>query len=78
MAIGSLLFAVPVFLLMLLTLPDTDAQGNPLHIPLYLTALLPVLYFVFGYIGTALGCLVYNLLFPLVGGFEFETTTDDV
>ncbi|TKB44538.1 hypothetical protein [Thalassotalea mangrovi] len=33
---------------------------------------LPVIYFIFTYISVAVMCIIYNLLAPLIGGFEFD------
>lgn len=58
-------------------MPDVDQHGNPVAFPKVLVALFPVLYFVFGYIATAIGCAIYNLLFKYIGGFEFEVQSEN-
>ena len=42
--------------------------------------LLPFLYFVVTYISVYIACVIYNLLVPLIGGFEieFETEYNDI
>jgi hypothetical protein len=34
----------------------------------------PVVYLVVGYVMTALGCMIYNLVAKFTGGFEYEVT----
>jgi hypothetical protein len=42
----------------------------------FLFAFFPIVYFVFGHLGVALGCVVYNFLFKYIGGFEFEAKVE--
>ncbi len=48
--------------------PDGQA---PTNFPWLLFIFAPLIYGVFGYIFSRLGCLVYNLVAKFVGGFEF-------
>lgn len=77
MAVGCL----PMLLLMvaasLLAPSPTDAQGNPVDIPVLIYAIFPVIYLVFGYIFVVIGCWIYNLMFGLIGGIEVETVDID-
>lgn len=68
-AIVSLVFVIPFFLLGSM-FGMRGAEGPPV----WAIFLVPILYLVFGYIGTAIGCLIYNVLIPLTGGIEYETT----
>lgn len=72
-AVGSLLFVVPMTAIMLFTIPSVDQQGNPVTFQKYIFILFPILYLVFGYAMTAIGCIIYNLFFKYIGGFEYET-----
>jgi len=42
---------------------------------LWFFILMPVAYFVFTYIMFAIGCALYNVLVPVIGGFEYEPST---
>lgn len=77
MAVASLVFVVPMFLIMLFVTPDVDQHGNPVTFPMFLIILFPILYLVFGYLATAIGSALYNLLFRFIGGFEFEVKDED-
>lgn len=69
----TLVFALPFMLLFMAGTPDTDAQGNPVDISWWVFLLLPLAYFVFGYVFTVIWCWIYNLIGPRVGGFEFDS-----
>lgn len=66
MAISSLVFVVP-FVFM------ASAMGPAGGPPMYMVLLMPVIYLVMVYLSVAVGCWLYNLLFGVVGGIEFET-----
>lgn len=68
-AAGSLLFLVPFFMISFASAPEA---ARP---PLWFFAVLPVLYLVIGYIMVAVGCWLYNLLFPFIGGIEYTSRT---
>ena len=70
MALTSLIFIVPFFLLFSAFGP-TQAGA-----PMAMVFILPVIYLVFGYIVVSIGCAVYNLVFKLVGGIEFESKVE--
>ena len=70
MAVTSLIFLVPFFLLFSSFGP---AQGRP---PMFMLLVFPLVYLVFGYISVVIGCAIYNFLYKFVGGIEFESTTD--
>ena len=74
MAIATLIFAVPMFFMLLYMPVGVDAQGNPIEAPpAWLVILFPLLYLVMGYVMVAIGCWLYNLMFRYIGGIEFET-----
>lgn len=47
----------------------TSATKSPAAL---LVVLLPVVYAVFGFVFTAIGCWVYNVVAAMVGGFRIE------
>jgi hypothetical protein len=73
-AISSLVFIIPMGIIMFLV---SQAQGKPDKIQYLMLIMFPFMYLVFGYIMTAIGCLIYNLLFKFIGGFEYEGTDKD-
>ena len=75
MAISSLIFVIPMFVIMFLTMPGLDQQGSPAN---FMFLLFPLIYLVFGYLGTAIVSLIYNYLFRFIGGFEFEFSDEDI
>lgn len=77
MAVASLVFVVPMFLIMLFAAPVIDQHGNPVTFPMFLVILFPIIYLVFGYVATVIGSTIYNFLFKYVGGFEYEVTDGD-
>jgi hypothetical protein len=66
MAIGSLVFVVPIMFVASLASP---AENNP---PMLLMLLFPVFYLVFGYLSVVVGCWLYNVMFKYIGGIEYE------
>lgn len=73
MAIGSLLFVVPMFIAFSFMPSGVDARGNPVAPPSpFFTLFFPVLYLVMGYIMVALGCWLYNIVARYLGGIEYE------
>jgi hypothetical protein len=66
MAIGSLVFVVPIMFMASLASP---AESNP---PMLLVLLFPVFYLVFGYLSVVVGCWLYNVMFKYIGGIEYE------
>ena len=73
MAVTSLIFLIPFFLLFSAFGPSQP--GGP---PMLMILVLPVLYLIFGYISVAIGCAIYNLVYKFVGGIEFEAKADGV
>lgn len=71
-AVSSLLFLVPILLLMMTMFPAVDQQGNPIDKPYFMLAVFPVFYLVMGYLSVVAVSAVYNVLFRYVGGFEYE------
>lgn len=71
MAIGSLVFVVPIMFAASLASP---AENSP---PLLLMVLFPVFYLVFGYLSVAVGSWLYNVMFKYIGGVEYEVEQHD-
>jgi len=69
-AVSSLIFVVPFGLITMATLPKEAGFGS------FFFLAFPVVYLVFGYISTAIGCAIYNLLFKYIGGFEYESEAE--
>lgn len=76
-AVASLVFVVPMFVVMWFATPAVDQHGNPVTFPKFLIILFPILYLIFGYLATALGSAIYNFIFKYIGGFEFEVEEKD-
>lgn len=73
-ALVSLLFVVPMAVMFSFTPAGVDAHGDPVSQPSALFFLLfPLAYLVMGYIMTAVGCALYNLMFRYIGGIEYES-----
>ena len=74
MALSSLLFIVPMMVAFSFISAGIDSHGNTITPPSSaLLLLLPVAYFVVGYIRVVVGCLFYNFAFKFIGGFEYES-----
>ncbi|MGD2074631.1 MAG: hypothetical protein PVG38_06875 [Gammaproteobacteria bacterium] len=77
-ALLMVVVSLPLFVLMAVTVwlagPPVDQHGGPLAFPLFMFFILPFFYLIFAYIAVALVCVIYNLLFRVVGGFELELT----
>jgi hypothetical protein len=71
MAVSSLVFVVPF---MFLTLAFAPQQSRP---PVTMFLLMPLFYLAIGYVMVAVGCWFYNLMFPFVGGIEFESSSGE-
>lgn len=76
-AVSSLIFLIPMILIMTFTMPPVDAQGNPVELPIFMFVMAPIFYLIFGYISVAIGCLIYNFLAGFIGGIEFELSSED-
>lgn len=70
MAVTSLIFLVPFMLIFMLAGPAT---ARP---PMIMLLAMPIFYLVLGYISVAVGCSIYNFLYPYLGGIEYESRTD--
>lgn len=70
MALSSLIFLVPMAIIMAL-LPGEAQEGQP---PLILFILFPLIYLVMGYIMMVIGALLYNVVVKYIGGFEYESS----
>ena len=57
---------VPIFLIASMFTPKQEGMGAGFAL------VLPILYGVCGFIFTAVGCAIYNLVSGLVGGIEVE------
>jgi len=68
-AVVSLIFAVPVFLLASLA-----GGGATQGMPLWAVFILPVIYLIVGYIGTVIACALYNVIVPMTGGVEYDSS----
>ena len=67
-ALMGLVF-VPIFLIAAMYSPNRPGFGPGFAL------VLPVMYGVLGFIFTAIGCAIYNLVAGLVGGIEVELIT---
>ncbi len=75
-AIGSLPMFLPIFAMSVFTMPTVDPFGNPLGFPWMMFAGFPVMYLFFSYLSIVIGCWLYNFMFALIGGIEYETTEE--
>lgn len=57
---------IPIFLLATMYAPDAAGFGVGVAVA------LPLIYGVIGFVFTAVGCLIYNLVAGWVGGIEIE------
>jgi hypothetical protein len=72
----SLIFAVPIFLIMALAgaaRAHTGAQAMPVIFSGVFIIFLPVIYAVLGFIGGVIMAFMYNLVAKWTGGVEFTT-----
>ena len=73
-ALGSLIFVIPMAILVSFIPPGVDAAGNVVNQPSPLFfLLLPIAYLLMGYIMTAVGCALYNGMYKYLGGIEYES-----
>jgi len=71
MTVGSLFFLLPVMLV------AGSLAPQEVPFPWVMLLVLPVVYLVFGYLMTLIGCGIYNVLARFTGGLEFSTSDDD-
>jgi hypothetical protein len=57
---------VPIFLIASMFTPRQEGVGAGFAL------MMPILYGLFGFLFTALGCAIYNLVSGMVGGIEVE------
>lgn len=73
-ALVSLLFVIPMAVIVSFVPAGVDAHGDPVSQPSALVFLFfPIIYLVMGYIMTVVGCALYNLMFKYLGGIEYES-----
>ncbi len=72
LAVAIIPFLLIMALVMSVTGPQLDQQGNPVEFPYVILLILPLFYLLFGYASIAFLCWVYNLLVRYVGGLEFD------
>ena len=77
MAVGSLIFLVPMFVIFSFTVPPVDQHGNSTGFFRVMFLIFPVVYLIFGYIFTIIGCVLYNFFFKYIGGIEFEAREEE-
>ena len=65
-ALGSLIFLVPMFLIFSMVTPQPNSP------PAFIFLLFPIMYLIFGYLSIAAGCLMYNFMFRYIGGIEYD------
>lgn len=75
MAISSLLFIIPMVLMMSFA-PTIDHDGNPIPkaFPAAMILIMPIFYFIFGYIFTGFSAWIYNKVARYTGGIAIETS----
>ena len=66
----SLVFAVPFAIIS--SAAGSEIPGFPAGGGIVMAILLPIFYGAFGFIATAIGCLIYNAIAGWVGGIEVE------
>jgi len=72
LGLSTLVIVVPILIFGSFLLPAVDQNGNPFDFPVVLFAFFPIAYLVFGYLGVAFSCIVYNFVVKYIGGIEFE------
>ncbi|TLU61681.1 hypothetical protein FE810_14335 [Thalassotalea litorea] len=77
MATAMLPFLIPMILLSNMA-PEVANQSHAMPgFSGWALLILPLIYFVFTYISAAIMCFIYNLLSPMIGGFEVEIESLD-
>lgn len=70
-SVGSLLFLIPFFFMIsIVNNVNSPGQNIPIVAPFLMIVLMPVFYFIFGYIMGVIGAFTYNLIAKLTGGIE--------
>jgi hypothetical protein len=71
-SVPIMLLSVIIFELFAPTgMTQSGAKSFP---PLFIFIVFPFAYLIIGYIFVGIGCLIYNMLFNYIGGFEFEVS----
>lgn len=77
MAVSILPFLLPVMLFSNMS-PEIANQSPEMEsFSGWALLVLPLVYFIFSYISAAIMCFIYNLLAPIVGGFEADIEPHD-
>lgn len=76
MAVNSLIFILPISLLVTLFPPAQQSGVENGHPGMFLL-IMPVFYLIFGYISVAIGCLIYNFFYRFIGGIELDIVDID-
>lgn len=71
LAVMYFVISLPIVLIMALPMLFTDQPRVGFGVGMMI--LMPILYAVFGFLFSAFGAWIYNLLAPHIGGFEFTT-----
>lgn len=66
-----LYFVISIPLVLLMAIPSLLSNAPGARFSLVLLILMPILYLIFGFLFSALGAWVYNLVAARIGGFEF-------
>ncbi len=71
MAVTSLIFVVPIFLL------ASMFGAGQAGMPIWMIIIFPLIYLVMGYVSVVIGCAIYNVVVPFTGGLEYESAGGD-
>ena len=74
---SSLVFVIPFGLIMMKMTGGNHIQGFPFGGGGVFIIILPFLYAIMGFIMTAIGCWIYNLVAKWTGGIELEFEDDE-
>jgi ABC-type multidrug transport system fused ATPase/permease subunit len=72
MTISAILMFIPMAIVIYFVGSQVDQNSKPVELPIFMFAIMPIFYLLFGYIFIAIGCAIYNFVYRFVGGFEFE------
>lgn len=73
---AALYFVVSLVFIVIFAL-FSSLFGMPMRVPMMYLLFVPVIYLVIGFIFTAIGALLYNLVASVIGGIEFTTKEVD-
>ena len=80
-AVLMVVVSLPLFVLMALLMwfggPQLTQQGTAPAFPIFMFVVLPFFYLIFAYVTVAIVCAIYNLLFSVIGGLEFDLAEPD-